>query len=73
MTLSTVRASAPTSPSPRGPGRPASQELIQFARARVCYKAPGEIVVFDQMPLTATGKLDRTYLKQMAAANLARG
>ena len=51
---------------------PTSQELIQFARARVGYKAPEEIVVLDQMPLTATGKLDRTYLKRMAEANLAR-
>jgi acyl-CoA synthetase (AMP-forming)/AMP-acid ligase II len=56
-----------------GAARPASQELIQFARARVGYKAPEEIVVLDQMPLTATGKLDRTSLKQMAEANLTRG
>jgi len=56
-----------------GTARPASQELIQFARARVGYKAPEEIVVLDHMPLTATGKLDRTYLKRMAEANLARG
>jgi len=56
-----------------GTARPASQELIQFARARVGYKAPEEIVVLDHMPLTATGKLDRTHLKQMAEANLARG
>ena len=55
-----------------GTERPASQELIQFARARVGYKAPEEIVVLDQMPLTATGKLDRTYLKRMAEANLTR-
>jgi long-chain acyl-CoA synthetase len=55
-----------------GAERPASQELIQFARARVGYKAPEEIVVLDEMPLTATGKLDRTHLKQMAEANLAR-
>jgi acyl-coenzyme A synthetase/AMP-(fatty) acid ligase len=53
-----------------GTERPASQELIQFARARVGYKAPEEIVVLDQMPLTATGKLDRTRLKRMAEANL---
>ena len=52
---------------------PTRQELIRFARARVGYKAPEEIVVLDQMPLTATGKLDRTHLKQMAEANLARG
>jgi acyl-CoA synthetase (AMP-forming)/AMP-acid ligase II len=56
-----------------GTERPTSQELIQFARARVGYKAPEEIVVLDEMPLTATGKLDRTYLKRMAEANLARG
>jgi hypothetical protein len=56
-----------------GTAHPASQELIQFARARVGYKAPEEIVVLDNMPLTATGKLDRTHLKQMAEANLARG
>jgi acyl-CoA synthetase (AMP-forming)/AMP-acid ligase II len=56
-----------------GVERPIGQELIQFARARVGYKAPEEIVVLDEMPLTATGKLDRTYLKQMAEANLARG
>ena len=55
-----------------GAERPASQELIQFARARVGYKAPEEIVVLDQMPLTATGKLDRTSLKRMAEANLTR-
>ena len=56
-----------------GTERPASQELIQFARARIGYKAPEEIVVLGKMPLTATGKLDRTHLKQMAEANLARG
>jgi acyl-CoA synthetase (AMP-forming)/AMP-acid ligase II len=56
-----------------GSDRPASQELIQFARSRVGYKAPEEIVVLDEMPLTATGKLDRTYLKRMAEANLVRG
>jgi acyl-coenzyme A synthetase/AMP-(fatty) acid ligase len=54
-----------------GTDRPASQELIQFARARVGYKAPEEIIILDEMPLTATGKLNRTHLKHMAAANLA--
>jgi acyl-coenzyme A synthetase/AMP-(fatty) acid ligase len=56
-----------------GAQRPTSQELIRFARERIGYKAPEEIVVLDEMPLTAVGKLDRTNLKQMAEANLARG
>lgn len=50
--------------------RPGSQELIRFARERVGYKAPEEIVVLDDMPRTATGKLDRTALKRMAELNL---
>jgi acyl-CoA synthetase (AMP-forming)/AMP-acid ligase II len=45
---------------------PTRQELIRFARARIGYKAPEEIIVLDQMPRTATGKVDRTMLKQMA-------
>jgi acyl-coenzyme A synthetase/AMP-(fatty) acid ligase len=52
---------------------PASQELIQFARARVGYKAPEEIVVLDKMPLTSSGKVSRKHLKRLAKANLARG
>ncbi len=48
--------------------KPTTQELIQFARARVGYKAPEEIVVLDEMPLNATGKVDRVTLKKMAAA-----
>ena len=56
-----------------GAERPSSQELIRFARARVGYKAPEEIIVLDKMPRTATGKLDRTDLKRMTEANLARG
>jgi len=53
-----------------GAVRPTSQELIQFARSKVGYKAPEEIVVLDEMPVTATGKIDRTGLKRMAEANL---
>ena len=51
-----------------GATRPTSQELIRFARARVGYKAPEEIVVLDDMPLNATGKVDRVTLKRMAQA-----
>ncbi len=56
-----------------GADRPRRQELIQFARARVGYKAPEEVVVLDQMPHTADGKVDRTAVKQMAEATLTRG
>ena len=49
-----------------GAERPADQELIRFARERVGYKAPEEIVVLDKMPRTASGKVDRTQLKRMA-------
>ena len=50
-----------------GADRPTAQDLIEFARARVGYKAPEEIMVLDQMPLNPTGKVDRAALKRMAA------
>ena len=40
--------------------------MIQFARARVGYKAPEEIIVLDEMPLNATGKVDRVIVKRIA-------
>lgn len=40
-------------------------ELIDFARARVGYKAPEEITVLERMPLTVSEKVDRTVLKEM--------
>ncbi|WP_339909062.1 class I adenylate-forming enzyme family protein [Symmachiella dynata] len=49
-----------------GAERPTMAELIHFSRARVGYKAPEEIVVLDEMPLNATGKIDRALLKRMA-------
>jgi long-chain acyl-CoA synthetase len=55
-----------------GVTRPAAKTLIDFARARVGYKAPEEIVVLDEMPLNATGKVDRLALKKMAEASLHR-
>jgi acyl-CoA synthetase (AMP-forming)/AMP-acid ligase II len=48
---------------------PTAQELIQFARSRVGYKAPEEIVPLDEFPLTATGKVDRTLLMRMAESS----
>jgi long-chain acyl-CoA synthetase len=53
------------------PGAPAptAAELIAFARTRVGYKAPEEIVFLDRMPVNATGKVDRAALKTRAAAD----
>jgi long-chain acyl-CoA synthetase len=52
--------------------RPTAAELMQFARARVGYKAPEEIMVLDNMPTNAVGKVDRVVLKQMADAAVNR-
>jgi acyl-CoA synthetase (AMP-forming)/AMP-acid ligase II len=48
---------------------PKAGELIQFAKARVGYKAPEEVVILDTMPLNPTGKVDRVALKKMAAGD----
>jgi len=48
--------------------RPTMTELVQFSRARVGYKAPDEIIALDEMPINATGKVDRVALKQLAEA-----
>ena len=45
-------------------------DLIRFCRERVGYKAPEEIVFLDEMPLNATGKIDRVGLKRMAEYHL---
>ena len=50
---------------------PSEHELIDFARARVGYKAPEHVVVLDQMPLNPTGKVDRVMLKKIAEERLA--
>jgi long-chain acyl-CoA synthetase len=52
-----------------GTARPTAAELIQFARTRVGYKAPEDIVFLDAMPLNATGKVDRSALKTLAAGD----
>jgi long-chain acyl-CoA synthetase len=52
-----------------GVARPKTAELIQFAKARVGYKAPEEIVIIDKMPLNPTGKVDRVSLKKLAAGD----
>jgi long-chain acyl-CoA synthetase len=38
--------------------RPTMAELIQFSHTRVGYKAPDEIVVLDQIPINAAGKVE---------------
>jgi non-ribosomal peptide synthetase component E (peptide arylation enzyme) len=43
------------------------EALIEFARARIGYKAPEEIVFLEQLPLNTVGKVDRAALKRMAA------
>jgi len=52
--------------------RPKAGELIQFAKARVGYKAPEEIVFIEKMPLNPTGKVDRASLKKIAAGDHGR-
>ena len=51
--------------------QPTAVELIQFARERIGYKAPEEIVILDQMPRNAAGKTDRTALKRFAEERIA--
>src|SRR5262245_55740090 len=46
--------------------RPTIPDLIKFSRDRVGYKAPDDIVVLDEMPTNAVGKVDRVALKQLA-------
>jgi acyl-CoA synthetase (AMP-forming)/AMP-acid ligase II len=43
--------------------------MIAFAKSRVGYKAPEDIVFLDAMPLNPTGKVDRAKLKKMAAGD----
>jgi acyl-CoA synthetase (AMP-forming)/AMP-acid ligase II len=56
----------------KGAPAPKAGDLIQFARTRVGYKAPEEIVFLEVMPLNPTGKVDRGALKKMAAGDHAR-
>lgn len=55
-----------------GVKRPSIAQIIQFSRDRVGYKAPDEIVVLEEMPINAVGKVDRVALKQMADAAVNR-
>lgn len=50
--------------------KPSASELIVFARERIGYKAPEDIVFLEEMPLSPAGKTDRTTLKKMAEAQI---
>ena len=52
---------------------PRSQDIIRCARERVGYKAPEVVIVLDEMPTNATGKVDRIALKKMAAERVSAG
>ncbi|USG62671.1 acyl--CoA ligase [Sneathiella marina] len=45
---------------------PSLADIIAFSKKRVGYKAPEEIVILDEMPFNATGKVDRVTLKKHA-------
>lgn len=49
-----------------GEERPKMHELIEFSRKSVGYKAPEMIEFLDEMPMNATGKVDRVTLKAWA-------
>lgn len=53
-----------------GAEKPSSADLIVFARERIGYKAPEEVVFLEEMPLNPTGKIDRVSLKKMAEDHL---
>jgi acyl-coenzyme A synthetase/AMP-(fatty) acid ligase len=55
-----------------GASRPTTTELIQFSKTLVGYKAPDEIIILDEMPTTAVGKVDRVALKQLTEAAINR-
>jgi long-chain acyl-CoA synthetase len=49
---------------------PSSADVIRFCRDRAGYKAPEEVIFLDEIPLNATGKVDRVGLKRMAEDHL---
>ena len=53
--------------------KPKPQELIDFAHARVGYKAPEAVYVIDELPINATGKVDRVELKKIAERLAGKG
>ncbi len=52
----------------RGAERPLPEALIAHSRQRVGYKAPEVVTILDALPVNATGKVDRTALRTLAAS-----
>jgi benzoate-CoA ligase family protein len=52
-------------------GRAASDELIAFCRAGLAaFKRPRHVLLFDELPVTATGKLQRFRIRELAIARI---
>jgi fatty-acyl-CoA synthase len=53
----------------RGSSAPDADELIDFARERLArFKVPKRIVVVDELPKTATGKIQKFELREKVTA-----
>ncbi len=50
---------------------PREQELIAFARSRVGFRAPEQVLFVEDLPLDGSGQLDRDALRQMTESGLA--
>jgi long-chain acyl-CoA synthetase len=53
-----------------GAAAPRHSGLVAFARERIGYKAPEQIVFLTALPLTPVGKIDRTQLERQAEEEL---
>lgn len=49
-----------------GATAPPIQEIIEVARKQIGYKAPEVIIILNEIPLNASGKVDRVALKNFA-------
>jgi len=56
----------------KGEEQAGEQELIAYARSRVGYKAPEQIVVLDALPLDSSGAPDRVALRRLAESGLSQ-
>ena len=56
------------------PAAELAEDLLEHCLSRLAYyKAPGYVAVIDQLPLTATEKVQRAALKQLAAELVLKG